>query len=231
MEKIKYGIMLLESSLETLPEEIAKTRKAKIIAKRYKIPPKFLLLDVSQFYEEMELYHIPSRRGRPDIVHQFLLATQYSPLNLLGRLKIYVHTWRGDIIEVSEEARIPKNYFQFVGLIQQLYIKGYVPTRKNPLLKLVKGVNLQEYLHNIGIKKLILLHEKGRKVSKKELRNFYYPDFIFGVGGFPHGDFSKEILTLSADRVAFFEGMQLDAWLAADRLICHLEDDFFSNQK
>ncbi|MGB9784890.1 MAG: 16S rRNA methyltransferase [Fervidicoccaceae archaeon] len=224
MEKLKYGIILLESSLETLPEDIAKTRKARALSMRYGIPPRYLLLDVSNFYKEMKIFHISSRRGRPDIVHQFLLATQYSPLNFFGKLKVYIHTWKGEIIEVNEKARIPKNYFQFVGLIQQVYMKGAVPSREAPLLKLIREVNLREYLSNLGIKNIVLLHEKGERISKETLKDFTFPNFIFGIGGFPHGEFTEDILSMSSKRISFFGGMQLDAWLAADRLICYLEN-------
>ena len=223
MGNYKYGMILLESSLETLPSNIARTKKAIVLSKRYGIPPEFLLLDVSQFHDEMKRFGISVRRGRPDIVHQFLLASQYPPLNITGKLKVYVHTWKGDIIDVASEARIPKNYFQFVGLIQSLYLNGSVPPGDRPLLKLIRGVSLKKFLEEIGAKRLILMHERGRKATGEELKELIYPPYIFGIGGFPHGDFSEQIFSLSTDRISFLQGLQLDAWVAADRLLCLLE--------
>jgi len=217
--------VLIESSLETLPSELASSRKAKAVARRYGIPPKFVLLDTSIFYEEMKRRGISTRRGRPDIVHQFLLATQYSPLNRWGMLRVYIHTWKGDIIEVSERARIPKNYFQFLGLMQKLYIEKAVPSKEDPLLRLIEGKGLKAFLEDIGAERLILLHESGRNVERKELAEYTFPQFIFGVGGFPHGDFSESVLSLSSDRLSLYGGIQLDAWMAADRLICALEEE------
>ncbi|MEM0112012.1 MAG: hypothetical protein QXS56_00220 [Fervidicoccaceae archaeon] len=224
MEKEKYVLLLLESSLETLPGKLIKTKKAKALSKRYGIPPKFLLLDVSVFHREMKRFGISMNRGRPDIVHQFLLATQYSPLNLKGKLKVYVHTRNGNIIDVREDARIPKNYFQFVGLIQQLFMKGTVPSPSYPLLSLKQGMNLEDFLKDIGVEMLVLLHEKGRDLPKNELKKYKFPPYAFGIGGFPRGDFSSKVFSISREKVAFYEGMKLDAWIVTSRLLCFLEN-------
>jgi len=40
-------IGLVEAGLATLPEQIQRTRKATLLSKRFGIPPKYILLDVS----------------------------------------------------------------------------------------------------------------------------------------------------------------------------------------
>lgn len=220
-----YLIGLVESSLETLPEPLQNTKKAVALAKRYKVSPSELLLDKSIFYEEMKKLPNFEKRGRPDIVHQFLLATQYSYLNKLGLLKVFIHTINDNIIEVDNLARIPKNYYQFVGLMQQLFKRGRVPPLGRPLLTLKKELSLRDYLESLGVKKPILLHEKGRLIAnKKELLGFIFPPYCFLIGGFPHGDFSPAVQSLATDLISLNYEMIFDSWLAADRLICILEE-------
>ncbi|AFH43255.1 16S rRNA methyltransferase [Fervidicoccus fontis] len=218
-----YIIGLVESSLEPLPKELVNSKKAVILSRRFNIEPKYLILDKSLFYEEMKVLKEKEKRGRPDIIHQFLLATQYSYLNLKGKLKVFIHTINNDIIEVNPITRIPKNYFQFVSLIQNLYKYKKVPRSGEALLILRKNVKLSEYLKEKNIEKPILLHEKAEKVEYNELEKFYFPPCSFLIGGFPHGDFSKDTKMVAWRSISLKKDFIMDAWMVADRIICHLE--------
>jgi len=58
--------------------------------------------------------------ARPDIAHQALLNLFDSPLNKAGLLRVYVHTARNVLIELSPATRIPRTYKRFAGLMVQL---------------------------------------------------------------------------------------------------------------
>jgi rRNA small subunit pseudouridine methyltransferase Nep1 len=54
---------------------------------------------------------------RPDILHQELLALLDSPLNKVGKLKVYIHSASNVLIEVNPKCRIPRTYKRFAGLM------------------------------------------------------------------------------------------------------------------
>lgn len=214
---------LVEASLETIPEDLRNTEKARRLSRRMRVPPEYLILDRSLFHEEMKLLGIESKRGRPDIVFMFLQATQYSPLNARGVLRVFVHTLNDEVIEVDPAARLPKNYYQFVNLLQHLYMNGRVPRRGRPLLKLKKNKTLREHLEELGVREPVLLHERGEPVDCRWLGERTFPRSCLLVGGFPHGDFSPATEALAKHKVSLFGGAPLDAWIVADRIVCCLE--------
>jgi rRNA small subunit pseudouridine methyltransferase Nep1 len=55
--------------------------------------------------------------SRPDILHQELMAVLDSPLNKAGYLKIYIHSTKGVLIDVSSQMRVPRTYKRFAGLM------------------------------------------------------------------------------------------------------------------
>ncbi len=60
---------------------------------------------------------------RPDILHQELMSVLDSPLNKAGKMKIFVHTQKNVLFEVSSKTRIPRTYKRFAGLMTQLLHK------------------------------------------------------------------------------------------------------------
>uniref|UniRef100_A0A7J3ZIY5 Ribosomal RNA small subunit methyltransferase Nep1 n=1 Tax=Fervidicoccus fontis TaxID=683846 RepID=A0A7J3ZIY5_9CREN len=218
-----YLIGLVESSLETLPPELARTRKARALSRRMGVPPQHILLDKSLFYREMKRHGIDEKRGRPDIVFMFLQATQYSVLNRRGMLRVFVHTINNDVIEVNPKARLPKSYYQFVNLLQHLFWKGRVPPTGEPLLEMKRGVSLEEHISAIGVGRVVLLHEQGSRVDCNWLLQKRFPEYAILVGGFPHGDFSERTHKIADYKVSIGVSEPLDAWIVADRIICCLE--------
>lgn len=78
---------------------------------------------------------------RPDIVHQELLALLDSPLSKAGRLRVYVSTGKGVLIEVSPQVRIPRTFKRFSGLMVQLLhkLKIRAANTNATLLRVVKN--------------------------------------------------------------------------------------------
>lgn len=60
---------------------------------------------------------------RPDITHQCLLTLLDSPLNKAGRLKVFIRTFKGVLIEINPQTRIPRTFNRFSGLMVQLLHK------------------------------------------------------------------------------------------------------------
>jgi len=163
------------------------------------------------------------KRGRPDIVHFALLEALGSPLNKEGLLQIYVHTINDYVITVNPEARLPRNYNRFIGLIEQLFESGRVPSTGQPLLKLERKT-LQKLLHEIKSDYVVAFSRKGSPKTLKEaiskLLHKKRPAVI--IGGFPHGHFSETTIRLASEVVCIDPGM-LETWTLTSRVIYEYE--------
>lgn len=78
---------------------------------------------------------------RPDITHQCLLTLLDSPLSKAGRLKVYISTEKGVLIDVHPSIRIPRTYKRFAGLFVQLLHKLSIRAinGNHKLLKVIKN--------------------------------------------------------------------------------------------
>jgi len=216
-------LILVESALELVPAEIANHPAIVKNARRRDKKPGETLLDTSLHYYAMLKLKDREKRGRPDIVHVSLLNALESPLNKAGHLRVYIHTYPGHVVFVKPETRIPRNYNRFVGLMEQLLVSGRVPPNSDDPLMYVKTMSLRDLQDLIGVKGLILLHEEGeeRKLSEvvaKALKENY----AIGVGGFPHGDFSKEVLEIASYRYSIYD-KPLTTWIVVSRIITTAE--------
>ncbi|MHA1300065.1 MAG: 16S rRNA methyltransferase [Candidatus Helarchaeota archaeon] len=185
-------IILVESALETLPQELTKYASIKKLAKKKNKKPKDLLLDTSLHHNLMKELPEREKRGRPDIVHFSLLLAVNSPLYKSGLLNVFIHTRQDKVIKLNPKIRIPKNYNRFVGLIEQLFKKHQVPPQKEALMT-IQDLTLKDLISELNPDEVILFHEDGENVV---LNNFFKhrtaeQHLIILIGGFPHGSFSK----------------------------------------
>lgn len=222
MKKLK--IALIESALELVPYEIIGHPAVLKNAKRRGKKPNETLLDTSLHYHAMKKLRDREKRGRPDIVHISLLEALESPLNKQGLLEIYVHTYPGHIIFIDPSTRIPRNYNRFVGLMEQLLTVGRVPPDSSKPLMYVKTMSIGDLLDGIGVSGLILLRESGEKrkvqdIVVEALKNNY----LIGIGGFPHGDFSKEVIKYSVAEYSIYSE-PLTTWIIVSRILAAAED-------
>ena len=95
-------IILADTELETVPVELAKEPDVSNHARRRKKKPDTLLLDSSYMHTSVQKYFPgeANRRGRPDLVHTFLMVTQESILNRIGQLRTLIHTRNNLVITV-----------------------------------------------------------------------------------------------------------------------------------
>ncbi|MEM1598043.1 MAG: 16S rRNA methyltransferase [Pyrobaculum sp.] len=201
-------LVLAESALELVPPELWRHPAVVADARRRGRRPGEVLLDRSRHHPAMGLLKDAARRGRPDIVHQALLAFQYSPLVRRGLGAAYVHT-RGDfVIEVKPGTRIPKNYNNFVALVEQLFKVGRAPPEGEPLL-ILHRMDLATLLAKLG-GRWAVMHERGAKLPLCKLGEVV-KDRVVVVGGFPHGDFDARWVVERADAAYSLGEEPLDA--------------------
>ncbi|MFN3383306.1 MAG: 16S rRNA methyltransferase [Archaeoglobaceae archaeon] len=175
--------IFLESPLELVPKEIANHPAIVSDARRRRKKAVELLLDDSKHHSAMKTLEHREKRGRPDIVHQCLLLLLDSPLRSFD---IYVHTIKNEIIRVSRDTRLPRNYNRFVGLMEDLFKRRKIEANGKVLIEIL-NVELPEI---VGDGKVLLFSEKGERFEAKMLEK----DVVICIGGFAHGEFFDETL-------------------------------------
>ena len=216
-------LILAESALETIPKNLWKHPAVKQYSKRRGKPPQFLLLDRSYHHAAMKRLEENEKRGRPDIVHFSLLEALGSPLNKEQLLQTYVHTFNDYVITVNPEARLPRNYNRFVGLVEQLFELGRIPST-GPSLLMLERETLPQLLHKIKPSYVVAFSSRGSpntlenamaKVSDKQR-------LVVFIGGFPHGHFTETTIKL-ANEVVRIDPEMLEAWAVTARIIYEYE--------
>ena len=213
-------LILAESALELVPRELWGHPAVMADARRRGKRPGELLLDRSRHHPAMSHLTDAARRGRPDIVHQVLLAFQYSLLNKRGLGRVYVHTRDGYVISIRPETRIPKNYNNFVSLMEQLYSAGKVPPGGEPLMELRRR-DLRSLLEELG-GRWAVLHETGERTPLPSLGQSLLGSVVV-VGGFPHGDFENRWVLEKAAGVYRIGDETMDAPQAVCRAVVAAE--------
>ncbi|MBD3352574.1 MAG: hypothetical protein GF364_13885, partial [Candidatus Lokiarchaeota archaeon] len=117
-------LILTESALELIPKAIRKHPSVKKNIKKYGNIAK--ILDMSFHHSSLKNLRNYQSRGRPDIVHKFILDSLGSVINKLNLLRIYVHTRKSKIFEINPIMRPPRDYNRFKGLIYKLLTKEII---------------------------------------------------------------------------------------------------------
>lgn len=216
-------LILAEAALETVPRGLWNHPAVKRHSKRRGKPPEFILLDRSYHHSAMKKLEENEKRGRPDIVHFALLEALGSPLNKERLLQVYVHTLKDYVITVNPEARLPRNYNRFVGLLEQLFELGRVPSKGQTLLKLERKT-LPQLLDEAEPDYVIAFSRKGSPNTLEKaisrLPDKERPAVI--IGGFPHGHFSETTIKLASEVVSIDPEM-LETWTLTSRVIYEYE--------
>jgi rRNA small subunit pseudouridine methyltransferase Nep1 len=163
-----------------------------------------------------------SKRGRPDIVHSTLLTILGSPLDRERLLDVFVHTWEDYVIRVSPDARLPRNYDRFLGLIEQLYETKVVPPEGERLLEL-RVQTLHALLDELRPDRTVAFSTLGKSRSIRSVFAEAMPDrTAVLIGGFPRGHLRSEHERLAGELVAV-DREAIDAWVIAGRVVYEFE--------
>jgi len=216
-------LILAETAIETVPEELWKHPAVESYSKRRGKHPMFTILDRSYHHAAMKTIKNSERRGRPDIVHLSLLEALGSPLNKEGLLRIYVHAFNDYVISVASETRLPKNYNRFIGLMEQLFEFNCVPPKGKPLLVLERKT-MPDLISSVEPTYVIAFSRAGKPMTLEEVvskfSNEKKPAAI--IGGFPSAHFTMTTRDL-ANEIICIDPEMLEAWTVTSRLIYEYE--------
>src|SRR2546427_8872254 len=187
-------LILAESSIELVPNEITGHPAILKWAERKKKDPHQLILDQSYHHSAiLGLGKSGIGSGRPDIVHFCLLLALGSPLNSDNQLTCFVHTRDDHVITIDPRVRLPRNTDRFTALVEQLYQSSIVPSSGPPLMKL-RRESLKDLLSKISPDSIVALTTLGLpkpiEAVAAGLREGERPRLT--VGGVPVGHFSEQ---------------------------------------
>ncbi len=215
-------VIMAYSALELVPREIASHPQVVSYARRRNKPPTKVILDKSYHYHAMSRLRDKERRGRPDMVFAFLLAALSSPLNLMGKLRVYVHTHQDYVIFVNPKTKPIRSYERFLGIMEKLFEEGRVPEEGEPLMEL-RNMGLETLVKKeIGADGIVLLEPNSPLKSPLEIAREASEGLPVVVQGFPRGDFGIEAYKLAKAKYYVFPSV-IDSWVVADRIICAYE--------
>ena len=218
------NLVLAESSIELVPNEITGHPSVQKSARRKKREPARLILDQNYHHSAiLKLEKTGRGRGRPDIAHLSLLNALGSPLNKENELRCFVHTRDDRVIAINPKTRLPRNTDRFTSLLEQLYENGTVSSDGMPLLS-INQQSLKTLLNDFSSDKVVALTTLGAPQEMETIASelALNPDPSILVGGFPTGHFSPETLLLSSIQYKI-DRRPLEAWTVVGRAIYDYE--------
>ena len=134
-------IIIADAELETIPAEMRDDYSIRKIAGERKKKVDGIILDSNYMHSAIDRYFPgqSNRRGRPDIIHIFLLVAMDSILNRMGNLRVRIHTRNDLVIDISPDTRLPRAYNRFIGLFEKLFAEGEIVADGKKLLQVQKG--------------------------------------------------------------------------------------------
>lgn len=215
-------LVLAEAELEPMPVELYRHPAVIAHARQRKKQPQQILLDSNYDHAAMTALSEGRRRGRPDITHLFLLTALESIVNKEGQLQVLIHTRNDQVIIVSPQTRIMRNYDRFLGLMEQLFEKTVVPDDTHPLLVLEQHMTLKQVVEKQQAERVVVFSKEGTPVKLHEymyeLKKQKNRDLLCIIGGFPSGTFHTDLKTIATDVLSLYSEM-LPAWTAASEIL------------
>jgi rRNA small subunit pseudouridine methyltransferase Nep1 len=217
----QYFFILADSELELVPPEIVNERCILNNARARGKAPEKILLDASHHHPAFgKLPSDSERRGRPDIVHFFLMLCIDSDISVEGKLRVFVHTRNNDVIAVNPETRLPPHYPRFVGLIESLYEQRVVPSRENALLELRNGVTLDALVSALKPDEVVVMTPTGEAVPLPEkFASIKGERVVVIIGGFSKGDFRSDLSKIKHTKISLGPRLQ-KVWTVTAKILC-----------
>lgn len=145
------------------------------------------------------------RRGRPDIVHSFLVLAQNSRACRQGKLRCYVHTRADEAIIVGPRFQVEQNYLAFLQGMSELILKGAVGAGEEGMI-LREEVTLKLLLHELMPDMVVALTPSGKRLDLKDvLEGSQKKHIAVIIGGFPEGDYRSPVYEMAEIKVSLDE--------------------------
>jgi len=218
-------LIIAESALELVPEDLQNHISITTHAQKLKKKPSKILLDNSWHFAAMKGIKDEIKRGRPDLVHFCILEATTIPLYRQNKIKLYVHTNDNKVIYFGENVNIPKSYHRFEGLIEKLFEEKSIETEGKTLLK-IANKSFSELINELKPSKVIGFSTKGQKKSLEEIASEITQDSCLVIGGFQKGHFSNDVLNI-LDELVSLGNTSFEAHVIIARMLYEYEKTIF----
>jgi rRNA small subunit pseudouridine methyltransferase Nep1 len=124
-----------------------------------------------------------------------------SPINKAGKLQIYIHTAKNQLIEVNPAVRLPRTFKRFAGLMVQLLQRYSIRSNESnePLLRVIKNpitdhlppncrkvtlsheaevVRVKDYIQTLGSKESVCVFVGAMAKGKDDFADAFKDDTI-----------------------------------------------------
>ncbi|MDH3191977.1 MAG: ribosome biogenesis protein [Nitrosopumilus sp.] len=186
------SLILAESSIELVPEELKSHSSVVLHAQKLGKKPSDILLDNSWHFAAMKGINNEIKRGRPDLVHFSILEATTIPLYHQKKLKVLIHTIDNKVIRVGENVNIPKSYHRFAGLVEKLFLQKTIKADNQELLS-IKDQSFSELIDEINPPQTIGFSTTGKQSTFEKISNNLLDGSCIVIGGFQKGHFSDSI--------------------------------------
>ena len=218
-------IILAESSLELIPNQMYNHPSVISYSKKFKKPISGTLLDNSWHFGAMKGLDNEIKRGRPDIIHLTLLSLCTSPGFYQNKIKVFVHTMNDEIISINNKTHLPKSYHRFQGLIEKLFLTKKIESEDEILME-IESSTLSQLISKIKPTQVIGFTTKGKKTTFEKLIKTIEENSCVLIGGFQKGHFSKETEKIIEQSFSIHNS-SLESHLVASRFVYEYEKTIF----
>jgi rRNA small subunit pseudouridine methyltransferase Nep1 len=221
--------VIAEAAMELVPQILRNHPSVRNHSKRTGRRVNEIFLDISYHHKAMVEKNIDQwwKRGRPDIVHFDLVEALSTPLFKQKKLQVYVSTFDNNLVTISQDLRIPKNYHRFEGVMIGIFNKQ--KNRNSPnLIEFKENVNFKDLIEKIVRPDLIIgFSVKGtqRKISDILQNNAIdtTKHYCFVIGGFQRGNFS-ETVSGACDAIYSISPFSLESHVVISRVLYECEN-------
>lgn len=215
--------------MELVPQILRNHPSVKNHSKRTGRGVNEIFLDISYHHKAMVEKNIDQwwKRGRPDIVHFDLVEALSTPLFKQKKLQVYVSTFDNNLVTISQDLRIPKNYYRFEGLMIGIFNKQKNKNSPN-LIEFQENVNFKDLIEKIVRPDLIIgLSVKGTQSKISDIlqnnANDTTKHYCFVIGGFQRGNFS-ETVSGACDAIYSISPFSLESHVVISRVLYECEN-------
>lgn len=221
--------MIAEAAMELVPQILRNHPSVKNHSKRMGRGVNEIFLDISYHHKAMVEKNIDQwwKRGRPDIVHFDLVEALSTPLFKQKKLQVYVSTFDNNLVTISQDLRIPKNYYRFEGLMIGIFNKQKNKNSPN-LIEFQENVTFKDLIEKIVRPDLIIgFSVKGTQSKISDIlqnnANDTTKHYCFVIGGFQRGNFSGAV-SGACDAIYSISPFSLESHVVISRVLYECEN-------
>jgi len=190
-------LMLVDAEIEALPSDAIIGPGPRICCMPGADRQRIRVLDSYLHRDLMMSMTDRHRRGRPDIVHDFLTLALGSKHRDDGALDVIVHARNDVVIRFGRKASVNKDYIKFLGTMTELFERGEIGAGEERI-SIRTGQSLAAILENEGLDFVIALSPTGKNEDLGAAFSLHKGEEIgVLIGGFPEGDYLSPVYEIA----------------------------------